>query len=185
MPGDETPRERPRPSLLIALGVAVVAFLAYWTWPSAGPGAAPSNLARDPRARQTAGQTAPGSLDVRLDALKQPPPEPRGAERNPFRFQPKPPPAPPPQPMRRPSTAPVEQPPPAAPEVPPIPLKFFGIVEGRPGKFAALSDGRFVYYGREGEVVEGRYRIVKIGVESIILEYIDGRGRQTIPLRGQ
>jgi hypothetical protein len=34
-------------------------------------------------------------------------------------------------------------------------------------------------------VIEGRYRIVKIGVESIVMEYVDGTGRQTIPLRGQ
>jgi hypothetical protein len=52
------------------------------------------------------------------------------------------------------------------------------------GKIAALSDGRFVYHGREGEVIEGRYRIVKIGVESIVMEHIDGRGRQTIRLTG-
>ena len=41
------------------------------------------------------------------------------------------------------------------------------------------------YYGREGEVIEGRYRIVKIGVESIELAYLDGRGRQTIRQTGQ
>ena len=55
-----------------------------------------------------------------------------------------------------------------------------------PGKrIAILSDARGTYYGREGEVVEGRYRIVKIGVESIELAYLDGRGRQTIRQTGQ
>ena len=50
---------------------------------------------------------------------------------------------------------------------------------------AVLSDARGVYYGREGDIIEGRYRIVKIGVESIELEYLDGRGRQTIRQTGQ
>jgi hypothetical protein len=55
-----------------------------------------------------------------------------------------------------------------------------------PGKrIAILSDARSTYYGREGEVLEGRYRIVKIGVESIELTYLDGRGRQTIRQTGQ
>jgi len=48
-----------------------------------------------------------------------------------------------------------------------------------------LSDARGVYYGHEGEIVEGRYRILRIGVESIDLAYVDGRGRQTIRQTGQ
>jgi len=38
--------------------------------------------------------------------------------------------------------------------------------------------------GAEGDVIEGRWRIVKIGVESIDMAYLDGRGRQTIRLTG-
>ena len=40
-------------------------------------------------------------------------------------------------------------------------------------------------YGHEGDVVLGQYRVVRIGVESVVMEYTDGRGRTTIPLRGQ
>src|SRR4051794_25299893 len=86
---------RPRPWLLAMLGTVLVAALVYWQWPAAGPGAVPSNQAR-PRPTQQQQSAAQGSLDVRLDDLKQPPPEPTEADRNPFRFQPKPPPAPPP-----------------------------------------------------------------------------------------
>ena len=54
------------------------------------------------------------------------------------------------------------------------------------GRVAILSDARGgVFYGREGEIVEGRYRILKIGVESIDIAYLDGRGRQTIRHTGQ
>lgn len=182
---DEAPRQRPRPALLAALAGAVFALLVYWAWPSATTTQGPSNVARNARGR-TAGTPNAESLNVRLDALKQPPPQPADTGRNPFRFQPKAPPPPPAgalPPVNPVQAAPPVPPPSAGP--PPIPLKFFGTIEGRPGKIAALSDGRFVYHGREGEVIDGRYRIVTIGVESIVMEYVDGTGRQTIPLRGQ
>ena len=68
---------------------------------------------------------------------------------------------------------------------PPIPLKFIGTINAPGvGAIAALSDGKFVYHGREGDIIEGRYRIIKIGVESIVMEHVDGRGRQTIRLTG-
>src|SRR5438045_5180740 len=85
---------RPRPWLIAMLGTLIGAALVYWQWPAAGPAAVPSNQPR-PRAAQQQPAGARGSLDVRLDALKQPAPEPTEADRNPFRFQPKPPPAPP------------------------------------------------------------------------------------------
>jgi hypothetical protein len=47
-----------------------------------------------------------------------------------------------------------------------------------------LTDGRGVYYGTEGSVIEGQYRIVRIGQDSIDMTYLDGRGRRTIPLSG-
>jgi len=49
-----------------------------------------------------------------------------------------------------------------------------------------LSDGRggIPMYGKEGDIIDGRYRILKIGVESIEMAYLDGRGRQTIRLSG-
>ncbi len=49
---------------------------------------------------------------------------------------------------------------------------------------AVLSDGADILYGREGELVDGRYRIIKINVESVEVSYADGRGRRVIPLTG-
>ena len=37
----------------------------------------------------------------------------------------------------------------------------------------------------EGDIIAGQYRLVKIGVESVVMEYVDGRGRTTIRLSGQ
>jgi hypothetical protein len=82
---------------------------------------------------------------------------------------------------------PVPQGPPPPPPLPPIALKFIGIIESPTSarKIAVLSDGRNPpFHGVEGDIIEGRYRILKIGVESIEVAYADGRGRQTIRLTG-
>ena len=72
------------------------------------------------------------------------------------------------------------------PPLPPIPLKFIGILERANGeKWAVLSDGKVTMHGRDGDIVDGRYRIVKIGAESIELTYADGKGRQVVRLTGQ
>ena len=74
---------------------------------------------------------------------------------------------------------------PAGPPPPaPIPLRYVGYAETPgTGKVAALSDGRFTYHGREGDVIEGRWRLVSIGVESLVIERVDGSGRQTLRLQ--
>jgi hypothetical protein len=51
---------------------------------------------------------------------------------------------------------------------------------------AILSDGRGnVFYGKEGDIIEGRYRVLRVGADTVELSYLDGRGRQTIRLSGQ
>ena len=37
----------------------------------------------------------------------------------------------------------------------------------------------------EGQTILGQYRLVKIGLESVVVEHIDGRGRTTLPKGGQ
>jgi hypothetical protein len=190
--------ERPRPVILGLLGAVVVVVIIYAVWPAASQPPSPSNPRRDQRqpaaqtgtAGRASGQSTvplPGQLDVRLEALKQPPPEPDDAARNPFSFYVKPPPPPPPPPKVVAPPPPVVNPaPPGPPPLPPIPLKFIGTLEQGNRKVAIFSDGRGLpLYGKEGELVLGQYRIVRIGVESVVMEYADGRGRQTIPMRGQ
>jgi len=134
---------------------------------------------------------APGSLDVRLGDLKDAPPAPQEAGRNPFRFYVKPPPPPPPPPRvpkvgDKDYVAPTPGPPPPPPGPPPINLKFIGTVEVKGRRVAIFQTERqgIPIYAGEGETVLGQYRVVKIGVESVTLEYLDGRGRQVIPMRG-
>ena len=146
----------------------------------------------------------PKDLDVRLEDLSAARPEMPGADRNPFRFVPKPAPPPDVQPGPAPTTKAAPPPPTEVcgdgidndqngqvddgcgpPPPPPIPLKFIGLIEGQGKKLAALSDCKFTYRGEEGEIIDGRYRLVRIGVESVVMEYVDGRGRTTIRLSGQ
>jgi len=137
-----------------------------------------------------AGQTVEVEV-VRLDALTRARPELQPGSRNPFRFRAAAPPDPGRSMVTRPNTgvspAPMAPPVPMGPPPPPpIALKFIGVVEQAPSrlKLAVLSDGRNVFYGKEGDTIEGRYRIERIGIESIEMAYIDGRGRQTLRLSG-
>jgi hypothetical protein len=129
--------------------------------------------------------------DVHLEALKQPRPASVGGQRNPFRFYvPPPPPPPPPVPVAiaKPQPTQPEQPavPPGPVGPPPITLKYIGFLDNVSGqKIAAFSDCRTTMRGREGDIIDGRYRLVRIGIESVVLEYPDGRGRTTIRMSGQ
>ena len=133
--------------------------------------------------------------DVRLEALTTSREEPTDIGRNPFRFQARRvTPEPSPEVRRLPGipddqvdAPPVASVPSGPPPPPPIALKFIGLVQKADGtKYAVLSDGKGPpISGREGEEIEGRYKILKIGTESIEIAYIDGRGRRTIPLTGQ
>lgn len=179
----------------IALGVVLVvlAFVLYRAVTSLGTtsttaatssGSTSSSNGRARAARSVRIAEPPATApDVHLRALDDERPKPIAGERDLFRFRPKPPPPPAPPPVvRNTPTAPAGPPAP-----PPIPLKFIGIVEAptQSKRIAALVDSTgHPFQGREGDVVAGQYRILKIGVESIEMTYLDGRGRQTIRLSG-
>ena len=181
---------RPRPWLLAALGAAVVLALltTFMTGKSATPPASPSN-SRAARTAKTVDNVQPGDLDVHLDALKERKPAADSNDRNPFRFYVKPAPPPPASEGGRrggpvtTTTSSIPGPPP----VPPITLKYIGLLEGMTGgNVAVFSDCRTTMRAREGEIIAGQYRLVRIGKESVILEYADGRGGpQTIRMSGQ
>jgi hypothetical protein len=188
------PAGRPRPWLVIALGVTLAVYAATW-FAQPGKSAAPVPAPSKPRVAATTGRQAvvPGAVpDVNLEDLKQPRPDAVGGRRNPFRFYvPPPPPDPEPAPIKRPPPVAVEVLPPPVPAgppaPPPIPLKFIGVIEGVPGvgKVAAFSDCRSTMRGGEGDIIDGRYRLVRIGIESVVMEYVDGRGRTTIRMGGE
>jgi hypothetical protein len=178
---------------LAALAVVVQFVLLPSLNPAAAPVASPPAAGGAARARSASGQP----VDVRLDALTRAAAiaseSDTAARRNPFRMGAA---TPPPGasgpsgagPATRPApVAPVAPMPPQPPPVPPIPYRFIGVLSGAPGqgRIAVLTDGRNVVHGRVGQEIEGRYRIVHIGEESIQVEHLDGRGRQTLRLLGQ
>ena len=171
--------------VLVVIFVVVMFVVSRGEGPQTGPRPAPSNRAGRPGAQP--GGT-PEVADVKLEALKREHDAPADPERNLFAFRQKAPPPPPPRQEVAPPPVTGPQGPPPPPPLPPIPLKFIGVLDmgGTRGKVAILSDGRGnTFHAPEGEVVDGRYRVIRIGTESIELSYVDGRGRQTLRLSGQ
>lgn len=186
-----TPSGRPRSWLLAALAFAVALALLpqFMTGKSAAPPAHSSNPRAAARAKNV-DNVQPGDLDVHIEALKDPRPAAESNDRNPFRFyvKPAPPPPPPTDGGRRggpvtTTTTSISGPPPP----PPITLKYIGLLEGVQGvgNVAVFSDCRTTMRAREGEIIAGQYRLVRIGKESVVLEYADGRGQTTIRMSGQ
>jgi hypothetical protein len=175
---------------LILLGglLAVLApTLYYTTLPrTAGSTASASNQRAT---RQARNEKAPSMApDVNLEALAAARPKPRDGHRNLFRFRPPPPPPPPPpRPAPPPVLTPVVTGPPPPQPIPPIPLRLvMTFTQGSGPRIATLSDsyGRQMS-GKEGDTIEGRYRILRVTESSVEMVYLDGRGRQTLRAGGQ
>ena len=169
-------------------GVGVALFGLLMVGCDDAPAAAVGRSARGATATATVAKE-PDVVDLRLHRLRTAPAASESVERNLFRFQsrqlPAPPPSPePPEETRVPPVAVVNRP----PTVPPIPLRYIGLLEApaQAGRVAVLSDGRGnIFYGREGDIIEGRYRVLQVTPVVTELSYLDGRGRQTLRLSGQ
>lgn len=102
--------------------------------------------------------------------------------RDPFRFyEPPPPPPPPPKPQPPPPpqpVAPVTPPPPVAPpkpQPPPIDVEYLGSFGPAEAPIAVFTgaDGEEIWNVRVGGVIEEKFRVVRIGYESVDLGYVD------------
>jgi len=73
---------------------------------------------------------------------------------------------------------------PAKPAAPPIPLKFYGYVSESkgPAKRAFFLDGEDIVVAGENETIRNRYKVVRIGVNSAIVEDTTNKSQQTLPL---
>jgi hypothetical protein len=69
------------------------------------------------------------------------------------------------------------------PPPPPINLKFYGFAN-KPGepKAAFLSQGEDLFIAREGEIVDRRYKVLRISPMSVEIEDVLNNNRQSIPL---
>ncbi len=90
----------------------------------------------------------------------------------------------PPKPVKV-EEAKVEPPkPPAPPPPPPINLKYYGFssAPGNTAKTAFFLDGDDILVAKEGETLKRRYRVVRIGVNSVVMEDTESKHEQTLPL---
>jgi hypothetical protein len=102
----------------------------------------------------------------------------KGSGRDIFQNQPEP--APIPKPIENPIT---DNRPPPPPPPPPIPLKFYGFSGSKSGpKQVFLSKGDDIFVAKEGQIIDRRYKILKIGPNSVDVEDVLTNNRQTLPL---
>jgi hypothetical protein len=69
---------------------------------------------------------------------------------------------------------------PAAPVAPPMPYRFAGKVRQGAEEQVLLSKGDMVFPVKEGDTLDGAYRVVKIGADRVELLYIPLNSRDTI-----
>ncbi|MGD2115260.1 MAG: hypothetical protein PVG07_09420 [Acidobacteriota bacterium] len=100
--------------------------------------------------------------------------------RDPFRFYepPRPEPKPAPEPKPEPTPEPVQRveappPEPLGPQPPPIELDFVGSFGPEEQPIAVFTDGEEIYNVRLGDVIDGKFRLIRIGYESVDLAFVD------------
>jgi len=73
---------------------------------------------------------------------------------------------------------------PVKPPPPPIPLKFYGFISPaeRAERRAFFLDGDDIFVAGEGELIRKRYKVVRIGLNSAVVEDTEHNHQQTLPL---
>jgi len=77
---------------------------------------------------------------------------------------------------------------PPKPVIPPIPLKFYGYVSDSRGvvpgaaKRAFFLDGEDIVVAGENDLIHNRFKIIRIGVNSAVVEDTTNKNQQTLPL---
>jgi hypothetical protein len=72
-----------------------------------------------------------------------------------------------------PAGPPPPPPPPPKPQPPPIDVQYLGSFGSPESPIAVFSDGEEIHNLRVGEVIEGKFRVVRIGYESVDLAYVN------------
>jgi hypothetical protein len=173
---------RRRVALAAAAAVAVAAGLYAWLHESAPAAGA----AAPPPPRRSSAESL---TRIDLQRLQARGPVAALGQRDIFEFgapPPTPPPPPPPKVADSTPAVPVTPPPPTPVPLAPINVKYIGTLESKTGLKVAvfLTDDKEVLTGQTGEVIANRYRIVKIGLESVDLQDVGTGQMRRIPLRG-
>ncbi|MEK7750697.1 MAG: hypothetical protein AAB654_02185, partial [Acidobacteriota bacterium] len=69
----------------------------------------------------------------------------------------------------------------------PITFKFYGYISPARGgaKRAFFLDGEEIHVAGEGEIIKKRYKVVRIGAGSAVVEDTEHQHQQTLPLEEQ
>lgn len=176
-------KQRPRWIVFAAVGAVILLAAAYGLMPADAPGPATPVRAGE-RSRPGPAESPLPVID--FARIANPPPAPGLGTRDLFDFA-----APPPAPISSPlpSSAEGDEPPPIAvptpTPLPPLNIKYIGAVERRGVKVAMLMTERSeVLTGQVGEMVGNRFRIVKIGLESVDIQEVGSDQVRRIPLKG-
>jgi len=177
------PERRRQLAWLVLLLVVLAATVMWRGRPPAVPGATASNPSVPVPDAGVIARPEPVQLAA-LDVVPEPP-EPR---RNPFGFGVSPPPPLPPASLRPdPVIVPTPAPPPVPQGPPPIALRLVGAVRMPDGRtLVTLKDPatNALFPAYEGDVVDGRYRVSQVTIDSAVVSYVDGTGTRTVRLGG-
>jgi hypothetical protein len=174
-----------RQAVLLGVLLVVLAFAGwYYYWPTTTTASSSQTTPATTTAAEVGQLPVPETVKL---ATLEGATELSDAGRNPFAYGVRPPPPAPPRPPAPPPMAPVVTAPPAPVGPPPIGLRLIALLEMPQGrKMVTLKDptSNAFYNGFEGDVVDGRYRIIKIGIQSVTVSYVDGSGQRTIGFSG-
>jgi hypothetical protein len=67
----------------------------------------------------------------------------------------------------------------------PIPLKFYGFQARQSGKRAFFLEGEDIFVAGEGDLIKNRYKVIRIGVNSAVVEDTSNKHQQTLPLEAE
>jgi hypothetical protein len=166
---------------VLALGLAA----ALYFWARSGN---PSTASADGVPRGPAGTAGiePDVPRIDLNRLEAPRSKSAAGRRDLFDFGV--PPTPPPTPV--PVTVPTPVPTPVVPTptpLPPLTVRYVGAIEDKRGLKVAvfLTDKEEVLTGQAGQLVGNRFRIVRIGLESVDIQEVGSDQTRRIPLGGK
>jgi len=178
--------KEPRRWIVPGLAIVAAASVGWALLRDTAPAVAPSASAAEAPVGTV--KREPELPRIDLARLDRPRPASGIGRRDLFDFATPPPTPPPPMPSAPPVVE--ETPPPVTvptpPPLPPLNIKYIGAFEGKKGlKVAVLmTDRKEVLTGQAGEVVANRYRIVRIGLESVDVQDVGSEQVRRIPLKG-
>ncbi len=164
-----------RRRVLLAV-LVIVALFGGWRllrgWLSSGGPAVASVVTASSRTGKRSSKLVTHADTLALAALEHQPAVYRGG-RDLFRYAPEPAPPPPPKVAAKtpPPPPPVETAP-AKPRPPEIDLSYLGSFGPDDRQIAVFTDGKNIYNAFEGDVLEGKFIVAKIGYESVDIAFV-------------